>query len=398
MPDPGADDAPGLRLVPRLTARGGTTAVLGAVLLGAGWWWRYPGVVAFGVALVALVVVAVASVLLPAPVVPTRRVAPLRVPRHGRCTATLRVRSAGRRFGVSAVSLDADERIGDQRLPVVVPRLGAGRVVEVRYDIPTPRRGVVEVGPLRLRRVGTAGLAVAQGVAGGTVQVHVLPRVLPVLGLPAGVRRGHVGADERVERGGTDLVALREYLPGDDLRRVHWATSARRGTLMVREDADPSRPHLTVLLDDAGTGYRGDQFEDAVEIAASLISVVVEAGHPVRLIGTSGTLDIDVPAAAPGVLAAGADELTQALAAAQPVLEARRAVSVAVRDLDVVVAVTGSAADLEPLLAQAARASLGVALVVDERAPGIDARGDVLVLRGPRAEEVLRLWDEAVAR
>lgn len=379
-----------LRLRLRPTARGVVAVALGAALLTGGLWWRYPGLVALGTGLLLLAAVAVASVLLPAPVEPTRRVSPLRVPRHGTCTAALRIRSGGRRV---AVSLDADERIGERRVPIVIPRLPPGGTVHAEYPVPTERRGVVPVGPLRLRRVGTAGLAVAEGTVGGVVAVHVLPRVLPVRGLPAGIRRGHVGADERVERGGTDLLGLREYVPGDDLRRVHWATSARSGTLMVREDADPARPYLTVLLDDRAVSYRGDQFEDAVEAAASLIATVVDAGHPIRLLGVSGRLDLDVPAAPPGMLAPGADELLGALADVQPVDAEGGPGPVPVRDLDVVVVATGAGAELGPLVAEAARAPLGVVLVVDDRRGGVEARGSVLVLRGPRAEELLHAWD-----
>jgi len=386
---------PGLQLKVRPTGRGVLAVALGVVLLVAGVLLSYPGMVVFGVGLLLLAVFAVASVVLPAPLAPQRRISPLRVARNGRCVGVLRISGESTRIGLS---LDADEGIGEQRVAIVVPRLAPGTVVEVEYPVPTVRRGVVEVGPLRLRRIGTAGLAVAEGVVGGTVDVHVLPRVLPVLGLPAGVRRGHVGADERVERGGTDLLALREYVPGDDLRRVHWATSARNATLMVREDADPARPYLTVLLDDRAESYAGDQFEDAVEVAASLVSTVVEAGHPVRLISVSGRLDVDVPSAPPGMLAPGADELLSALAGIAAVGGVDTAATIPVRDLDVVVVSTGPRADLGPLVAEAARAPLGVTCVVDPSASLVDARGSVLVLRGPRAEDLLHGWDDAVAR
>ncbi|GAB2477801.1 hypothetical protein GCM10027265_30530 [Jatrophihabitans fulvus] len=368
--------------------------VLGLLALAGGLVWRYPGLVALGAGLLVLCAVAVVGVSLPVALVPDRRVAPVRVARNGACRGTLRVTSARGRV---AVSLDADERIGARRVPVVVPRLAPGATVEAGYDVPTSRRGVVEVGPLRLRRVGVAGLAVAQGEVGDTVAVHVLPRVLPVLGLPAGVRRGHVGADERVERGGTDLVALREYLPGDDLRRVHWATSARSGTLMVREDADPARPHLTLVLDDRAQRYTGDQFEDAVEAAASLATTVVEAGHPIRLLTTTGGLDVEVPAAAPGMLAPGADDLLRALAEVRP-SDVTEAAPPVLRDLDVLVVVTGAAAEpVADLVAEAARASLGLVLVLDAHDVDVHAHGSVLALHGPRAEDLLHAWDAMVA-
>jgi len=377
------------------TWRGVVALALGVTLLPLGLRWHYAGLVALGVGLLALCLVAAVSVLVPAPIVPERRVSPLRVVRNGRCRAVLRVRSTGRRY---AVRLDAAERIGDALVPIIVPRLLPGRAVEASYDIPTSRRGVVAVGPLRLQRIGTAGLAVARGVAGGTVQVHVLPKVLQVLGLPSGAKRGHVGADERVERGGTDLLALREYVPGDDLRRVHWATSARSGNLMVREDADPARPYLTVLIDDRAASYTGDQLEEAVEVAASLVTAAVDAGHPVQLFSISHTVDLDVPAAAPGMIAGGAEDLLRTLAELRAVPGTVDPAPLPIRELDVVVAITGAAAALEPLLAEASRAPYGIAMVVDDRHARVDAEGSVLVLRAPRAEDLLHSWDSAVLR
>ena len=100
-----------------------------------------------------------------------------------------------------------------------------------------------------------------------------------------GHRRALAGGDDSDELGGTDLVGLHEYAMGDDLRRLHWATSARTGTLMVREDAEPSEAHVCVLLDDRASGLprRRRPFEEAVEIAAALCRSGVDAGSPVRL-------------------------------------------------------------------------------------------------------------------
>jgi uncharacterized protein (DUF58 family) len=263
--------------------------------------------------------------------------------------------------------------------------------MRVEYRIPTARRGVLQVGPLLLRRRGLAGLAESRSVAGGTVPVRVVPRVLPVRGLPSGVRRGHVGADERVERGGTDLVGLREYVRGDDLRRLHWATSARTGTLMVREDADPARPHLAVILDDRASAYPDpDGFEDAVELAASLITAATSAGHPVRLLATSGSVDLEDSAG--DLLSAALAELRLGSGDAPA--------SVPVRDLDVVAVISGPAAALPPLLLEAGRASVGVVLVVDPdpAAAPVSALGTVLVLRAPTVEHLITTWDTVVAR
>jgi uncharacterized protein (DUF58 family) len=373
----------------RLTARGVGALVLGLSLAGLGVWWRYPGVVGFGAALVLLVVAAVGSVLLPAPVRAERTVRPRTVHRLGACAGTLTLTSTSRRL---PVRLDAVDLIGGRPIGIEVPPLRPGAESSVDYPVPTTRRGVLPVGPLELRRPGLAGLAGARMSLGDVTEVRVVPRVLPMRGLPSGVRRGQVGADERVERGGTDLVGLREYVPGDDLRRLHWATSARTGVLMVREDADPARPHLAVLLDDrAGSHPAGDGFEDAVETAASLLTAAVAGGHPVRLMSASGGVDLEV---------LEDDATLAALADIQPVSDVDGMLSVPARDLDVVAVVSGSGADQASLLLEAGRASVGVVLVVDREAdqPSTHAVGGALLLTGARVEDLVALWDTVVAR
>jgi uncharacterized protein (DUF58 family) len=377
----------------RLTARGVSALVLGVLLAGLGVWWRYPGMIGFGAALVVLVVAAVVSVVLPAPVRAERTVRPRTVHRLGACTGTLALTSTSRRL---PVRLDAVDLIGGTPIGIEVPVLRPAEESSVDYPIPTTRRGVLPIGPLELRRPGLAGLAGARLSLGDVTEVRVVPRVLPVRGLPSGVRRGHVGADERVERGGTDLVGLREYVPGDDLRRLHWATSARTGVLMVREDADPARPHLAVLLDDrAGAHPDVDGFEDAVETAASLLTAAVAGGHPVRLMSASGGVDLEVPA---GMVED--DTTLAALSDIQPVSDVDALLSVPLRDLDVVAVISGSGADQAALLLEAGRASVGVVLVVDRDAekPSTHAVGGALILTGARVEDLVSLWDTVVAR
>jgi uncharacterized protein (DUF58 family) len=377
----------------RLTPRGSVVLVFGIVLIALGFWWRYPGVAGLGGAFVVLVVAAVGSVALPAPVRAERTVRPRTVHRLGPCAGRLVLTSTSRRL---RVWVDAVDLIGGTPLGVDVPPLGPGEESSVEYPIPTVRRGVLPIGPLELRRPGLAGLASARVSVGDVTEVRVVPRVLPVRGLPSGVRRGHVGADERVERGGTDLVGLREYVPGDDLRRLHWATSAKTGVLMIREDADPARPHLAVLLDDrVGSHPDEEGFEDAVETAASLLTAAVAGGHPVRLMSASGGVDLEVPAGA-----LEDDTTLAALADIQPVSDADTLLSVPIRDLDVVAVVSGAGADQASLLLEAGRASVGVVLVVDRSAekPSTHAVGGALILTGARVEDLVSLWDTVVAR
>ncbi|WP_084734691.1 DUF58 domain-containing protein [Actinophytocola xinjiangensis] len=381
----------------RWTVRGTGTFLFGAVLTGAGVWWRYPGVVGLGAGFVALAAVGLASVAFRAQITMERAVSPTEVVRYRPCVGTMRLRHAGRGW---PVHLDAEEQVGGEALPVRVLRLRAGERAGVDYEIPTTRRGILRVGPLRLRRHGLAGLATREVAVGDVVEVRVLPRRLPVRGLPAGGRRGQLGTEERVDQGGSNLTGLREYTPGDDLRKLHWATSARTGTLIVREDADPARPHLAVLLDDRAASYRHPEvdFEDAIEVATSLATRAAELGHPVRLRTVSGSVDVYAPGSMGGVAAGAASRLVSEPLADLVVTDSTAEPDpLPVVDRDIVAVITGTAAEPHRLALVASGAPVAVVLMIDLRTAGsVTSAGRVVTLRGPRAEELLGLWDRVI--
>jgi uncharacterized protein (DUF58 family) len=81
---------------------------------------------------------------------------------------------------------------------------------------------------------------------------------------------------------GTGLHNLREYLPGDDSRAIHWKTSARFSQLVVRETEAEDQRQATVALPTAGTPGRPDDFEQAVVVVASLAAWFLERDFTVR--------------------------------------------------------------------------------------------------------------------
>lgn len=388
-----------------VTGRGRWVTVIGVVLLVAGIAWHYWSLAGIGAALVVLVALEVVAVLGSGSLVADRTVEPLVVPREESCTGTLRLTW---RRGLLPVRLAATEVVGGTLLPVDLPDAdasGDGSRVTSTYPIPTARRGLLRVGPLRVRREGLAGMAARTDLAGDEVLVRVLPAVVTVGAMLGGRRRASVGADERVAHGGTDLVGLHEYVPGDDLRRLHWATSARTGTLMIRDDADPSEPRLLVLLDDRTASYPegSDDFEDAVEIANGLARKAIGDGRQVRVRSVTGRLDVEVdssggtgsPGAGPGDTAR---ELSLALAEIETSDDPADP-HVATRDLDVALAVTGAPAGSADFVATLSDAGDGVLLVVDPAPPGpYGAEGTVLVLRAAGSRDLAALWDVTVAR
>src|SRR5690606_5989415 len=83
-----------------------------------------------------------------------------------------------------------------------------------------------------------------------------------------------------------DDAGLRSYRVGDDLRRVHWASSARRGELLVRSDERAGRRTASVLVD-LPPDRAG--IEWTVSLGASMGLAALDAGHPVRLLGGRST-------------------------------------------------------------------------------------------------------------
>ncbi|MEV8512599.1 DUF58 domain-containing protein [Dactylosporangium sp. NPDC051484] len=276
----------------RLTARGAGLCAAAAVLLGVGLVFGYPHLVVLGTAAVAALAFAVAYIWWHARLTVSRGVEPDRVMRGESSTVTLRVGNTSRLRGATLV---AHDRCGEASVPVPLLRLKAGGETTAQYPVPTARRGVVAIGPLRVVRGDPLGLlSLARGY-GGTARVWVYPRVHRLSAVPTGVTRSLDGRDDRVPHGTITFDTLREYVVGDELRRVHWRTSARVGELMVREQLDTSLPRLVVLLDDRRASYADPQlFESACEAAASLVMAAFREELPIALRLLSGGRQVQV--------------------------------------------------------------------------------------------------------
>ena len=87
---------------------------------------------------------------------------------------------------------------------------------------------------------------------------------------------------------------LREYVPGDDLRRIHWRSTAKTGDLLVKQMVDTTRPELVVVLDNRTSAIGADDFEHAVEIAASILKAAEDDDFPTTLLFADGTDDLDL--------------------------------------------------------------------------------------------------------
>lgn len=270
-----------------MLTRSGLGAALAAVVLaGCGVWWRYEELVVLAAATLTAVVVAVWSARTPHTAVITRHVHSPRVARGDRIRVIYRAGNTGRRATPPVVLIDTCDA-AETRSPIAgVP---PGLTIETVGLIGTRRRGVFDLGPATIERVDPFGLAVGRRADAAVGSIIVHPRIHALHG-PHGAM--HTVEDEAVmRRAASDplsgFVSLRDYVDGDDPRLIHWPTTARMGTLMVREHIELRRPEFTVVLDTAGSVAGSEDFEEMVDVAASIAVHAISSGVSVMLRTTS---------------------------------------------------------------------------------------------------------------
>ena len=266
-----------------MLTRSGLAAVIGAVVCAAaGLLWHYEELIVIAGAAGVAVTGALWSSRVRHAARIQRTIAAPRVARGDPIRTVYRAVNRGHRRSPSAVIVDSCD---DAVIRVALPAIGRDDRTEVAGSIPTRRRGVYQVGPTAIERIDALGLGIGRRLNDdpGTVLVH--PRLYNLSG-PYGAM--HTVEDEAViRRSASDplsgFVSLREYVVGDDPRLVHWPTSARMGTLMIREHVELRRPEFTVVLDAADSVADADDFEEMVDIVASVAVHALRAAVDVRV-------------------------------------------------------------------------------------------------------------------
>ena len=182
--------------------------------------------------------------------------------------------------------------VGPGRAVFVVPTLTPRAVHERGFILPTQRRGIVTVGPVLAVQRDPVGLLQRERSLTTPQDIHIHPRTLRLGTVLHGVLRDIEGAvTQDLSSSDVAFHALREYVPGDDRRNVHWRTTARTGRLMVRQFEETRRSSLLVLLSTRQDDYTGgEDFETAVSIACSLAMDAIQDGREVRFITQIGAL------------------------------------------------------------------------------------------------------------
>ena len=166
-----------------------------------------------------------------------------------------------------------DVRIADMHVDALAP----GSSIELAPRFTSHRRGVLRFESLRLARSDPFGLVKTGRATVSPQSICVLPRRyrLPRISLP-GARRFQQGGVALAASVGDseEFVSLREYRPGDPLKRMHWPKFARTGEPIVREYQDEFFELVALVLDTFVAPECERAFEEAVSIAASLVCAV----------------------------------------------------------------------------------------------------------------------------
>jgi len=192
-----------------------------------------------------------------------------------------------------ALPVVLDVPVGPGLVEAYVPTL-VGRAEHVEHlTIAAPRRGIIRVGPMRVTRGDPIGILRREFSWPQVEEIRVHPVTSRLPPVSAGLVKDVEGQPTR-HLVDSDLAfhAIREYIPGDSRRHVHWKSTAKTGRLMVRQFEETRRARIAVVLDVQSDEYAdADEFELGVSAAASLALQAVRDGQEVLMV-TSGRTEI----------------------------------------------------------------------------------------------------------
>lgn len=179
-----------------------------------------------------------------------------------------------------------DIPVGAGIIDIAVPLLRNGTAHTEAVEIPAPRRGVVPIGPISSVRGDPLGLLRREATWAQTRTLYIHPRTIGIPPTSAGFIRDLDGRPSPVlVDSDISFHAIREYVPGDAQRHVHWKSTAKTGTLMVRQYEQTRRSRMVIAIDTDRDSYRDeDEFELAVSVAASLGLRGVRDGRDVQVV------------------------------------------------------------------------------------------------------------------
>ncbi len=196
----------------------------------------------------------------------------------GEVHARIRIENRSARPALPAV---AELPVGEALRELTVPFVGPHGSVEIPAHVPALHRGIIRVGPLTVARRDPLALLRREMTWPEKHLVHVHPATAMLPPNSAGLVRDLEGtASRRLVDADLSFYAVREYAPGDAMRHVHWKSTAKTGTLMVRQYEESQTARVAVLFDARREEYASDEeFELGVSAAASLSVQAVREGR-----------------------------------------------------------------------------------------------------------------------
>ena len=160
----------------------------------------------------------------------------------------------------------------------LVADLGAGETVRVTYNLTALKRGVHRIGPVRLRAGDPTGLFDYRLQTTHVTEVVVYPvgGRLPALSFGQGTPFAAAALGRRPVAEGTDFRSIREYTPGDPLRRIHWKSSAHAGKFNVIEFEESLASDVAVVLDLTAGSEVGADKDTTLEYGIKIAVAVAE--------------------------------------------------------------------------------------------------------------------------
>jgi len=248
-----------------------------------------------------------------------------------------------------------------------VPRLRAGGTHEDVFAVPTRRRAVIPVGPVRSVRADPLGLLRRQVNWTQAEKLYVHPRTASLTGSSSGFLRDLEGrSTQDLSNSDVSFHALRDYVPGDDRRHVHWKTTARTGQIMVRQFEETRRSHLAVILSTRTEDYaHADEFELAVSVCGSLGLQAIREDRGLTVLSNDSQLRGDSRTRLLDDLAG-----VQTRSLAEGIANLARGASQSVSDASVVAILVGSRVSPADLRAASARLPQDVRVIAVRCVPG----------------------------
>ncbi|SFR98041.1 Uncharacterized conserved protein, DUF58 family, contains vWF domain [Agrococcus baldri] len=215
----------------------------------------------------------------------------------------------------AATPNQVDLVVGEDEVVLEIPPIEVGGRVVRSVPLDTSRRGLRTIGPATIIRTDPFGVLERRHRLTDSRTLVVHPRVVRLPGGAGGIVRDLDG-EAAAERTADDVSfhSLREYAPGDDRRLVHWRSSARLGTLLVRQFEPSRRADTLIVLSTDPREYDGDDFELALSLVGTLGLAAMADRRALRIVesprGERGE--------AHAIDAATRDRLLDALAVLQP--------------------------------------------------------------------------------